>query len=51
MAAFNVAMDVRAERYGKAGYTPTGPIEDLFAGTYFLEKVDELYRRSYGRAT
>jgi len=50
VAAFNAAMDLRAERYGKGGYTPTGPVGDLFPGTFYLEEVDDLHRRSYGRA-
>ena len=49
MAAFNAAMDLRASRYGKAGYSPTGSVEDLFPGTFYLEAIDELHRRFYGR--
>ena len=50
MAAFNGAMDLRAERYGKGGYEPTGPVAELFPGTFYLSGVDELRRRSYARA-
>ena len=47
--AFNAAMDHRASRYGKCGYKPSGSVDDLFAGTFYLAEVDELHRRSYGR--
>ena len=50
IGAFNAAMDLRAERYGKCGYEPSGETAELFPGTYYLTKVDELYRRSYARA-
>ena len=49
VAAFNAAMDLRAERYGKAGYVPSGPVADLWPGTFYLAKVDELHRRTYER--
>ena len=50
LATFNAAMDMRAARYGTCDWEPTGATADLFAGSYYLKKVDELYRRSYGRA-
>ena len=39
----------RASRYGKAGYEPSGSVDDLFPGSYYLVKVDELHRRTYAR--
>lgn len=33
------AMDLREERYGKAGYQPTGDAGDLFPGTFYLAEV------------
>lgn len=33
------AMDLREERYGKAGYVPTGKTDSLFPGTFFLAEV------------
>ena len=50
VSAFGAAMDLRASRYGKADYEPKGSIADLFPGTWYLSKVDSLYRRSYARA-
>ena len=46
---FNAAMDLRAERYGTAGWTPSGPLDALFPGTYYLAEVDALHRRTYAR--
>lgn len=33
------AMSLREDRYGKAGYTPSGDTKDLFPGTYYLAEV------------
>ena len=30
-------------------YVPTGPVDNLTPGTYYLESIDELFRRKYGR--
>lgn len=49
VSAFASAMDLRASRYGTAGYEPSGSVGDLFPGTYYLASVDELHRRAYGR--
>ena len=49
VADFNAAMDLRAERYGTAGWTPSGPLDALFPGTYYLAEVDALHRRTYAR--
>ena len=46
---FGAALDLRASRYGEAGYSPSGEVGELFDGAYYLESVDELHRRSYGR--
>ena len=42
-------MDVRARRYGKGDYEPSGDVDELFPGTYYLVKVDALHRRTYAR--
>ena len=42
-------MDLRAARYGTAGWTPSGPLDALFPGTYYLAEVDALHRRTYAR--
>ena len=49
VAEFNAAMDLRAARYGTAGWTPSGPTDALFPGTYYLAEVDALHRRTYAR--
>lgn len=33
--------------YGSKDYTPVGDITRLAPGTYYLEKIDEVYRRTY----
>ena len=42
-------MDLRATRYGTCSYTPSGSIDDLGSGAYYLVEVDDLYRRKYAR--
>lgn len=32
-------MDLRQESYGKPGYQPTGSVDTLFPGTFYLEEV------------
>lgn len=49
VGAFRAAMDLRAARYGKAGYEPSGSIAQLQPGAYYLTSVDALHRRSYAR--
>lgn len=49
VGAFNAAMDLRATRYGKCEYEPSGSVEELLPGAYYLLKVDALHRRSYAR--
>lgn len=36
--------------YGKAGVTPKGAVENIESAAFYLESVDELYRRQYARA-
>ena len=50
ISEFTAAMDLRAERYGKADYTPSGSIADLFPNTFYLVAIDKEYRRSYARS-
>ena len=49
VGAFSAALDLRATRYGKGDYTPSGSVADLFPGTYYLAGVDSLHRRTYAR--
>ncbi|KXS11198.1 hydroxymethylglutaryl-CoA synthase [Gonapodya prolifera JEL478] len=48
-AAFDATMQRRERTHGKKGYAPVGKIDGLFPGTFYLENVDERFRRSYGR--
>ena len=47
--AFGAACDLRKARYGKCDYEPSGPIAELWPGTYYLVKVDAAHRRTYAR--
>lgn len=38
---------VREGAYQQKNYTPTGSVEALAPGTYYLEHVDDKFRRSY----
>ncbi|XP_026074969.1 hydroxymethylglutaryl-CoA synthase, cytoplasmic-like isoform X2 [Carassius auratus] len=42
-------MKLREETHYLANYTPQGPVEDLFPGTWYLTRVDEKHRRQYSR--
>nr|P54961.1 RecName: Full=Hydroxymethylglutaryl-CoA synthase 1; Short=HMG-CoA synthase 1; AltName: Full=3-hydroxy-3-methylglutaryl coenzyme A synthase 1 [Blattella germanica]ALM02099.1 hydroxymethylglutaryl-CoA synthase 1 [synthetic construct]CAA52032.1 hydroxymethylglutaryl-CoA synthase [Blattella germanica] len=44
---FAQTMETREHNHHKAPYTPEGSIDVLFPGTWYLESVDSLYRRSY----
>ncbi|XP_034835071.1 hydroxymethylglutaryl-CoA synthase 1 [Maniola hyperantus] len=46
---FSDLMQVRTENYHTAPYEPSGPIDVLFPGTYFLVKIDDQRRRTYDR--
>lgn len=38
---------MRSEAYGSKGYKPMGPIDSLASGTFYVESVDDVYRRVY----
>jgi len=42
------AMNLREKTHTLKDYTPVGSIDDLFPGSYYLERIDDQYRRSYG---
>lgn len=46
---FDATMKLREETHNEKGYTPKGDVSRMFPGTYFLESVDEKYRRTYGK--
>jgi hydroxymethylglutaryl-CoA synthase len=48
-ADFERAMAAAERRHGAAPYRPQQPVEELRPGTYYLEEVDERWRRIYAR--
>jgi len=46
---FTHMLTLREKRVTTSSYVPEGPINDLFPGTFYLEKVDDKYRRYYKR--
>ncbi|KKY34081.1 putative hydroxymethylglutarylsynthase [Diaporthe ampelina] len=41
------ACTLRLKAYGSKGFQPAGDIASIAAGTYYLESIDEAYRRTY----
>ncbi|KAF8504446.1 hydroxymethylglutaryl-CoA synthase [Russula emetica] len=41
---------LREENHNAAPYQPTGSIDNIWPGTYYLESIDEKYRRKYAIA-
>jgi hydroxymethylglutaryl-CoA synthase len=48
-ADYEKMLSKKEKLYLSPNYTPQDKIEDLFDGTYYIEKVDELWRRVYVR--
>lgn len=46
---FSTMLDLREKNCHKAPYEPVSDLKQLFPGTYYLVKVDDLHRRSYSR--
>lgn len=46
---FSELMEVRTKNYHTAPYSPSGSIEVLFPGTYYLIEIDDQRRRTYDR--
>nr|QFU80951.1 HGMS [Eotetranychus kankitus] len=46
---FVETLKLREETHHLCPYTPKGPIDNLFPGTYYLDKIDNLFRREYKR--
>lgn len=38
---------LREENHNSGNYTPAGSLENLWPGTYYLEHIDEKFRRKY----
>lgn len=43
------ALKTREQTHNAVNYEPKGSLSDLFPGTFYLEKVDGTFRRTYGR--
>ena len=50
-AEFDQIMNLREQTHNQKKYAPVGTVdeENLFKGTYYLNGIDEKYRRSYIR--
>jgi len=48
---FEESMKLREHTHNKRGYTPVGDVnkDSMWPGTFYLEQVDEKFRRKYGR--
>ena len=49
-SAYVDALKTREETHNAVAHDPKGSLEDLWPGSYYLEKVDDKYRRFYKRA-
>lgn len=47
--AFSKVLEIRQQNHHKAPYEPSGSIDVLFPGTYYLKSIDDKYRRIYER--
>ncbi|WVQ85634.1 hydroxymethylglutaryl-CoA synthase [Cryptococcus sp. DSM 104549] len=43
------ALKLREENHNAVKYTPQGSLDNVWPGAYYLEGVDELYRRTYSQ--
>lgn len=48
--AFEQVMELREKTHNAQDYQPTGDVEKLAAGTYYLQRIDSMWRRAYGRS-
>ncbi|KAK3091985.1 hypothetical protein FSP39_024243 [Pinctada imbricata] len=46
---FDKIMKLREETHNAAPYTPTGSVDHLFPGTWYLTSIDNMHRRKYER--
>ncbi|KAF4898612.1 Hydroxymethylglutaryl-CoA synthase [Colletotrichum fructicola] len=47
LTAYNQACAFRLKAYGAKSFEPSGSIENMAPGTYYLKEIDEAYRRTY----
>lgn len=43
------AMKLREDNHNAGSYSPSGSLDNVWPGAYYLEHIDEKYRRKYGR--
>ncbi|KAJ7066456.1 hydroxymethylglutaryl-coenzyme A synthase C terminal-domain-containing protein [Mycena amicta] len=43
------ALDLREKNHNAVGYTPEGSVDNIWPGAYYLDQVDDKYRRKYLR--
>lgn len=48
---FSKVLELVEKNSHQAPYQPEGSVADMFDGTYYLESIDDKYRRTYGRVT
>lgn len=46
---FSRIMEIKEKNHHKAPYVPEGPTDTLFPGTWYLQEIDDKYRRTYKR--
>ena len=46
---FTATMTALEQLHEATGYEPSAPVVDLLPGTYYLQAVDEMHRRTYAR--
>jgi hydroxymethylglutaryl-CoA synthase len=46
---FAEAMKIRENTHNACDFTPSGSIDNIATGTYYLEKIDDKWRRFYKR--
>lgn len=42
-----VPFQLREQNHNAGSYTPAGSIDNLWPGSYYLESIDDRYRRKY----
>lgn len=40
-------LQLREENHNAVAYTPQGSVDNIWSGSYYLEKIDDMYRRTY----
>jgi hydroxymethylglutaryl-CoA synthase len=49
-ADYAKVMELREKTHQLRSYTPVGPTNNFFPGTYYLVHVDDMFRRTYARS-